>query len=119
MNALATLDKEVSRNYYDNFDWIIEYPNSLSNKEVLILANIVNPIESNPPNEMNKITLIGEYSLLLTVQENLIKDENLLVSFSHANYFDQNINLFRREFGIHVLKLLTYEIPKIFYNFLL
>ena len=86
--TLSNLEKEVARNYYDNFEWYLQYPNLLSHKEICVLGNIINPSENNPPNEVNKITLIGENSLLKKAQDNLAKDENLLVSFSHLNYLE-------------------------------
>ena len=98
--ALNTLDKQISRNYYDGFDWIIEYPNSYTLKEVSILGDIILPRENNLPDEVNKITLIGEPHLLAIAQAKLIKDETLLVSQSHINYLEITCNTISKFNGL-------------------
>lgn len=100
LDALNTIDKQISRNYYNSFDWIIEYPNSYTLKEMSILGDSIIPREDNLPDEVNKITLIGEPHLLAIAQAKLIKDESLLVSQSHTNYLEITCNTISKFSGL-------------------
>jgi len=91
-DVLDRLDKNISRNYYYNFDWILEYPSKFSAIEEVFLTDICKPQMYLNKNEVNKITLIGEHEMLVKAQHILIQNKNLLVSFSHTNYLEISCN---------------------------
>lgn len=108
-NALAKIDKKISRNYYDQFDWIVEYENDYTQFEINLLASVTLPVDKVVPANVNKITLIGDHDILVEAKEQVAKDKSLLLGFSHHNYVEvtcstiskfQGIKTYARSLGI-------------------
>ena len=86
--ALQTLSHDISRNYYHQLEWYLEYSNVWTKNEIYHYANIMQPNMLPPPPNVNKITLIGAHELLLQVQQKINQDNTVLAVFSHTNYLE-------------------------------
>lgn len=87
-DKLNQLDKNISRNYYYQFDWVMEHKCELAQFEIDFLNGVVWPNRQQIPEEINKITLIGERFLLENAKGSLTKDQSLLIGFSNPNYLE-------------------------------
>lgn len=116
-DLLAKVDKRISRNYYNHFDWIVEYANDYTLFEISLLEQITAPVAKAIPEEVNKITLIGDHDLLVEAKQVFRDEESLLLGFSHHNYVEitcntiskfQGIKNYAAHFGISVDEIIAF-----------
>lgn len=111
---LEQLDKNIARNYYSEFKWMLEHPNHFSELEIAFHSGICAPIPKASLEEVNKVTLIGEHDLLLSAQAKLQQDDSLLVGFSHPNFVEISCNTISKFSGVaHYAKTLGIETSQV------
>ena len=111
---LEQLDKGITRNYYSEFKWMLEYPNQFSDLEIAFHTGICAPIPKTNLTELNKITLIGEHDLLVAAQAQLQQDDSLLVGFSHTNFLEMSCKTISKFSGVaHYAKTLNIETSQV------
>jgi Cof subfamily protein (haloacid dehalogenase superfamily) len=64
------------------------------------MDNRVLPKIGEVPQDVNKITLVGEADLLANAQAKLVQDDSLLVSFSHTHYLEITCNTISKFNGL-------------------
>jgi len=86
---LNQLPKEISRNYYVDFEWFVEHKTSYTQQESSYSDVIYQEIHNNKAlSEVNKITLIADNNLLQQAKILLNNQESLFVGFSHPNHLE-------------------------------
>ena len=97
---LLHLDKNISRNYYHEFDWIMQYNCPFAQNEIDFLKDSVSPVDKSIPEHINKLTLIGERDLLEDAKKSLADDSSLLVGYSNPNYLEVSCNTISKFHGL-------------------
>lgn len=90
---IKKLSPKISRNYYYEYDWIIESKSKFSKIETAIFKELSIPKNNLTHSYVNKICLNGKYDLLLKAKQFILKNTNLLVEFSHENYLEISNNI--------------------------
>ncbi|MCX8515321.1 MAG: Cof-type HAD-IIB family hydrolase [Burkholderiales bacterium] len=103
-NLLSMVDTRVSRHYYHELIWAVEYPSEFTDLEDKVYNT--NSLIKEIPKLVNKITLTGSTQLLQQAQKILSLDKSLEVSFSHKNYLEITCNSISKYNGLkHLAKL--------------
>jgi Cof subfamily protein (haloacid dehalogenase superfamily) len=98
LNVLANIDKQISRHFYHELIWAVEYPSEFTYLEANVFN--VNVQVGEIPSLVNKITLTGSAQLLKQAKRLLAQDQSLDVCFSHNNYLEITCNSISKYNGL-------------------
>lgn len=88
VDLLTDIDNRIVRNFYHEFDWVVNSSSPYTELEIKYIKSPIRPVVGNAPKYCNKITLMGDNKLLIEAQKALMNDDTLLAGFSHENYVE-------------------------------
>lgn len=88
---LSKIDSDIAICYYSDFLWICNTKNTFIENEEKIIGVSYTPYRLDiVPNDLNKITLIGDYDKLVQAKHLFHNYSDLSLAFSHDNYLEIN-----------------------------
>lgn len=113
LDIIKKLSPKISRNYYHEYDWIVENKSKFSEVETSFFKDLCIPTNNLNHSHVNKICLNGKYEILLKAKQFILKNTNLLVEFSHENYLEISNNISKLDGLKHYAKHLNITIDEI------